>query len=579
MSFGPLLPLAMVLTAGIIGGELAARVRIPRVTGWIITGVILRSLSLEVFDPGRLATFKPLSDFVLGYIAFTVGSHLHLWSLINAQRRLFLIMLTELLVTPALVMAVMVGIGGLSIEYGMLFAAIAVAGAPGTTVIVIQEARARGIFVKTLIGSVALIDMVAVCVFVVAAALVPASGSLEPALIADALQALGRGIGFAAVVAGATAGVTVVLTRAIVGPRLLGTCLIASILLAWGAAEWLSVSSILTVTMLGAILANVMPDKERSGEAYLNTFSSVLFTAFYTLAGMRLNFSQVVPMAGLIALFFGARLIAKNLSAFTAMSIARAPVRVRNYLGMALVPHGGVAIGIIVLVQSTPDLAEFSDTILAVGLSALAINQFLGPSATRWALAQAGEFGRDRPRLFDFIREQDIIVDLQAKTQEEAIRKLVDHLFRTHDVRSDKQVFLDGLLARENMESWHLGEGLMMPHGRVEMGDEFAGVVGLSRKGFHFDSPDGRPVHAIVVLATPERQRDRHLEVLASFAQAISSERNIREQLYHAATAAHAYELLHAEESEDFNYFLEETLGEQDNSPGRMSPAPAPQAT
>ena len=560
MTLGPLLPLALVLIAGIIGGELAARVRMPRVTGWIITGVLLRAASIDILDPQRLAQFKPFADFVLGYIAFTVGSHLHLRSLINAQRRLFLIVLTEMIITPIIVVAAMSGLGGLSLQHSLLFGAIAVAGAPGTTVIVIREAGARGIFVKTLIGAVALIDMVAVCVFVVAAELIPASNVVESAIIGDALTALARSVGLAVAVAVATSAVTVILTRAVVGPRLLGTCLVAAILLAWGAAEWLQISSILTVTLVGAMLANVMPDKERSGEAYLNTFASVLFTAFYCLAGMRLDFSNIIPMSGLIALFFGSRLIGKNISAFTAMTLARAPDRVRRYLGLALLPHGGVAIGLIVIVQSDPTLTAFSESILAVGLSALAINQFLGPSATRWSLTQAGEAGRDRPRLFDFIREQDIIVDLKARDQEEAMRKLVEHLFRTHDVQSDKQEFLESLLARENMESWFLGQGLMMPHGRVNMGDEVAGVIGLSKEGFRWDTPDGRPVHAIVVLATPETQRDRHLEVLASFARAMSSERNIRDQLYHADTAAHAYEILHAEESEDFNYFLEDAL-------------------
>ena len=573
MTFGPLLMLAVVLTAGIIGGELAARVKIPRVTGWIITGVILRALLSQAVEVD-VSPYRPFSDFVLGYIAFTVGSHLHLRSLINAQRRLFFIALAEMIVTPTVVVGLMTGVGGLSLEHSLLFAAIAVAGAPGTTVIVIQEARARGIFVKTLIGSVALIDMVAVCVFVVAYEVVIATNHPETTLILYALTALARDVGLAALVAVFSAAVTLVLTRAIVGPRLLGTCLIAAILLAWGIAAWLSVSSILTVTLLGALLANIMPDKERAGEAYLNTFASVLFTAFYALAGMRLEFSHIVPMAGLIALFFGARFMAKTVSAFLAMTAAGAPDKVRKYLGLALLPHGGVAIGIIVIIQTTPALSALSDSILAVGLSALAINQFLGPSATRWALAQAGELERDRPRLFDFIREQDIVVDLKAKEPADAIRKLVDHLFRTHDVQSTKEEFLEAVLNRNDMGMWYLGEGLMMPHGRVKMGDEVAGVVGISKEGFHWDAPDGRPVHAIVVLATPESQRDRHLEVMASFAQAISSERNIKEQLYHANTAAHAYEILHAEESEDFNYFLEERLVEEDPPPAAPVSSP-----
>lgn len=574
MNLGPLLPLALILIAGIIGGELAARLRMPRVTGWIITGVVLRALSFDVLHPDRLPQYKPFSDFVLGYIAFTVGSHLHLRSLINAQRRLFLLALTEMIVTPLVVIGVMTGLGGLSVQHSLLFAAIAVAGAPGTTVIVIQEARAQGIFVKTLIGSVALIDMVAVCVFVVAAEYAYATEGLDTTLVVEAAGAVGRTVGVATACAAFTAGLTLLLTRIVVGPRMLGTCLVAAILLAWGIAEWLQVSSILTVTLLGALLANVMPDRERAGEAYLNTFATVLFTAFYTLAGMRLVFAHVFAVAGLIALFFGARLIGKNLSAGLAMTMARAPDRVRRYLGLALLPHGGVAIGLIVIVQNDPALAPWSDSILAVGLSALAINQFLGPSATRWALGRAGEVERDRPRLLDFIREQDIVVNLKATSQEDAIRKLVDHLFTTHDVQSDKQDFLAALLNRDNIETWYLGEGLMMPHGRVRMGAEFAGVLGLSSPGFHWDTPDGRPVHAIVVLATPENQRDRHLEVLAAFAKAISSGRNIRNQLYHANTAAHAYEILHAKDSEDFNYFLEDTLADQGMDGPDSRPAP-----
>jgi PTS system fructose-specific IIC component len=70
------------------------------------------------------------------------------------------------------------------------------------------------------------------------------------------------------------------------------------------------------------------------------------------------------------------------------------------------------------------------------------------------------------------------------------------------------------------------------------------------------DSRDS--VHCVVLLATPQSRRDRHLEVLAAFARAIGGDRNIRHQLYEAESPAHAYQLLHAEESESFNYFLDE---------------------
>lgn len=559
---GPLISFAIILIAGLVGGELMARMRLPRVTGWIVTGVILRAFDMSVFNPDRLSQFKPFSDLVLGYIAFTVGSHLHFRSLINAQRRLMLLVLTEAIITPFVVVVFMCKLGGLSLDHGLLFAAIATAGAPGTTVLVIREARARGVFVKTLIAAVALIDMVAVCLFVVVEEELHASHGLTLAFIAHALPAVARTLVIAMVAGLVSAGVAMLLVRRLVGRALLGVTLVAAILLAWGLAEWLDVSSILAVTFLGILLTNLAEDKERVGEAYLNTFSSLLFTAFFTLAGLRLDFSHVVPMAGLVALFFSGRLFGKSLSAFVAMSFAKAPHRIRRFLGPALLPHGGVAVGLIIIVQTDPYLTEYSDTVLAVGLAALAINQFIGPSAVRWALHKVGEAGRDRPRLLDFIREQDIIVGLQAKNREEALRTLVDHLFKTHEVQSKKDEFLKRLIERNRVESSCLGGGLMIPHGRVRMGDDVAGVIGLSAKGFDWDTPDGRPVHAIVLLATPERHTDRHLQILAAFAKAITSDRNIRDILYHAKTAAHAYDILHAEESEDFNYFLEDALAD-----------------
>ena len=59
----------------------------------------------------------------------------------------------------------------------------------------------------------------------------------------------------------------------------------------------------------------------------------------------------------------------------------------------------------------------------------------------------------------------------------------------------------------------------------------------------------------------PQRtERKRHLEVLAAFARAITRDVNLREQLYHARSAAHAYDVLHAEEAEDINYFIDDAL-------------------
>jgi mannitol/fructose-specific phosphotransferase system IIA component (Ntr-type) len=266
-------------------------------------------------------------------------------------------------------------------------------------------------------------------------------------------------------------------------------------------------------------------------------------------------------MAGMVALFFGSRAVGKVISSYTSFTLAGALSSMRKYMGVALLPHGGVAVGLILFTQTDPNLAEYADTILAVGLSALAINQLIGPSATKHALHAAGEANTDRPRLLDFLREQDIVTDFSAASKEEAMEQLVNLLYKTHEVTMDKKVFLEMVLQRDAEESTCLGEGLMIPHAVFDDPNaDMAGVMAISPKGLDFETPDGRPVHAIVLLATPAGDRMRHLEVLAAFAKAIGGDRNIREQLYNAHSAAHAYQLLHAKDAQDFNYFIKDTL-------------------
>jgi len=542
-----------------------SRLRLPRVTGWIITGIGLGTLKLDALDLERLGSFYPLTDFVLGYIAFTVGSHLNISQLRNAGKRLSLLILAEATITPAIVVFAMYGIGGFPIAVSFVFAAIAVAGAPGTTVLVVREAKASGVFVKTLVAAVALIDVVAVTMFVIVDTELSSGAPITgPGFILTAfpyaLQALATaaGIGFAVALS------VIVLVRTIFGHKLIGATMVTSIIIAWGIAEQLDVSSILACTFVGVTLGNLFHDQERAGEAYVNNFGDILFTAFYTLAGIRLDFGSVIPLAGMVALFFGARVLGKVISTYVSMSLAGAVKSVRHYLGFALVPHGGVAVGIMLFTQSEPMLAEHADVILSVGLAALAINQLVGPSAIRVALGKAGEIGRDRPRLLDFLREQDIVVKFKAETKEEAIRKLTDNLYRTHSIGMDKKEFMDAVLKREADVSTCLGRGFMIPHGAVTDPDApIVGVMGVSAEGLDFDTPDGKPVQAIVLLATSHKDRPRHLEVLAAFSRALH-DRNTAEQLYTADSAAHVYEMIHSSDAEDFNYFIDEMAEEED---------------
>jgi Kef-type K+ transport system membrane component KefB len=562
----PLFNMAVVLLAGIVGGELFALIKLPKVTGWIATGILLRQLCLPGMDTNEDARamdkFLPYMNFVLGFIAFTVGATLYTASLKNTEKRIGLLLLGEALITPILVGCVMYFVGPLvssemTLHPAILLAAIAVAGAPGTTVLVIQEARARGILTRTLLAAIGLIDMVAVAVFVFVSTLLGDDAGWISGLQSVAIQfavTLAIGTGFAVI--------AILLTRTIVSPAYLGPTMVAVVLGAWGAAaSFGTTGGILACTFAGIALTNLRHDLVRAGEAYLKSIGGVLFALFFTFAGMKLDFTKVPMALGLVLLFFVARLVAKSLSAFTAMSLAGVTNNVRNYLGIALLPHGGVAVGLILLVENQN--SGFSDevkaTVTTVGLAALAINQLLGPSATRFSLTQANEDHKDRPRVLDFLEEHRITVGLSG-TKEDVFKKLAGLLYSTTPLEISQTELIEKIVTRDNKETTCLGKGLMIPHAILEEAEvsETKGVLGISVEGIDLGAPDGRKVHAVLMLAIPESKRNRHLEFIAAFATAITKDIHLREQLYHARSAAHAYEVLHAEDLEEINYFLED---------------------
>tara|TARA_R110002049_G_scaffold285698_1_gene466716 strand:- start:111092 stop:112843 length:1752 start_codon:yes stop_codon:yes gene_type:complete len=559
----PLFNFATVLTAGIIGGELFARIGLPKVTGWIATGILLRSLLLPGMnvseDPAALDKFKPFMSFVLGYIAFTVGATLYFASLRNTGKRIGLLLLGEATITFSVIAAALYLIGPLispsmNKEAAVLLAAIGIAAAPGTTVLVIQEARARGILTRTLIAAIGLIDMVAVGVFVfVSIALGDEQGWVH------AFNAVGTQFLTTFMIGGSCSLIALALTRTIVSPAFLGPTMVAVILGSWGAASGFGTSGgILACTFAGIVVTNVRHDTVRSVEAYLHSIGGVLFALFYTLAGMRLDFGLIPKAAGLVFLYFVVRLAGKSISAYTAMTMAGMTDNVRKYLGIALLPHGGVAVGLILLIQGDPAFAGVEETVTTVGLAALAINQLLGPSATRIALTRVGEDHKDRPQLLDFLEEHRITTDLGGETREEIIRSLSSLLYSTSKLTVPEEDFVQRVIERDRSVTTCLGQGLMIPHAILDEGDDIKGVLGISRAGVDLNAPDGAPVHAVLLLATPESDRRRHLEVLAAFATSITRDVNFREQLYHARSPAHAYDILHHEDQEDLNYFLED---------------------
>jgi Kef-type K+ transport system membrane component KefB/mannitol/fructose-specific phosphotransferase system IIA component len=556
----PLLLLAIVLLAGSLFGALARRARLPGITGQIVGGVLIGQAGLDLFSEQSIRGLEPLTEIALGLIAVTVGAHLHVGRLSNAVRRLSYLLVAESTVTPLLVFAVAYGLGGASLEIALLFGAVSIATAPATIVALVRETRSKGVFVKTLIAAVALNNTACIVLFEVARALIGADFDLGR----DALLEIDGPV--AQLVGPVALGTVAALAldraaRITFRPERLATAAVVALVLTSGLANAVGISPMLACLVLGAIQTNIARSRSHVVDRVFDDFEPAILTAFFTLAGMHLSLDHLEHAGLLAALYLAARIAGKLLAADLALRAARATDAVRRNLGMALVPQAGVAVGLVLLIQEDPRFADLSGLFAAVVLTVVTINEIVGPVLTRIALERAGEVGRDRLRLIDFLQEEQILTDFAAESKEAAIGRLVDLLIRTHGLRRvDREALLESVLERERQGSTCLGGGLAVPHGILPEGEAMVGVMALSRAGLDFDTPDGRPVHCMVLLGTAPEERERHLQVLAALARTVGSDPAFQAGLFDAKSPAHAYELLHGEESEHFNYFMEEAL-------------------
>ena len=82
----------------------------------------------------------------------------------------------------------------------------------------------------------------------------------------------------------------------------------------------------------------------------------------------------------------------------------------------------------------------------------------------------------------------------------------------------------NALMAREQLGSTGLGNGIAIPHCRVPMCEDIIGTLVTLSEPVDFDAIDGKPVDILFVLIVPEQQHDEHIKTLAGLATLFNDE-------------------------------------------------------
>lgn len=421
-----LFKIALVLIVGFIGALLARKLKLPNVSGFLVLGLILGpSMGLifkgfeGVITPSDGASLNFISQIALGFIAFSIGSEFSLRSVKRMGKTVSVITTTEVIGAVLVVFFALFFLpkpGTImpngydpftrkNIAFGLVLASMSAATAPAATLMVIRQYRAYGPVTKTILPVTALDDIFGIVVFgffISIAQILAGSGLDVPVWLVISKPFIEV---FGSILIGGIVGYLLSLL-ANKFDRIrddLQILALISVLIIMTGTEFLNYwlrdtgivfSQLLANIMVGTMIANVAKNSQRTFTA-INDFATPFYVIFFVLAGAGLDLAILGsnPLLLLISVvYIIARGAGKILGVRVGAQILNADENIKKYLGIALLPQGGISIGLLVIVYA--QLNSLHAEISTIIMLSILVYETFGPVFAKYAISKAGEIGR-----------------------------------------------------------------------------------------------------------------------------------------------------------------------------------------
>ena len=152
-------------------------------------------------------------------------------------------------------------------------------------------------------------------------------------------------------------------------------------------------------------------------------------------------------------------------------------------------------------------------------------------------------------KITDILVREASILDLKSTTKDDLLKEMATALAAAEPVL-EADALLQVLREREALQSTGIGEGVAIPHGKVEGLDRLVAAFARSKGGVDFDSIDGQPTQLLFLLVVPEQSGGQHLKALARISR-FFRDASFREKLLGASELE---EIFRAIEEEDAKF-------------------------
>lgn len=371
-----MLTIGGILLLGLVTSAIGRRTFLPRVTLLLIFGAIIGSNGLDWIPSEITRRFELVADVALLMVGFLLGEKLAFKSI-----RQFAAPILWISISAALITATVVSLGlmwaGVPKGIAIVLGCIAAATAPAAVLDVAMESGADSPFRNMLLAIVAIDDAWALLLFGFGVAI--ATAATETNAFMMVLREIGGGVVLGLLLGLPAAYLTGRLRQ---GQPILSEAL-GIVFVCGGLAIWLEVSFLIAAMVMGAVIANLAKHHEYPFHAIEN-IEWPFMVIFFVLAGATLELAALRDVGMIGGLYIVFRAFGKIVGARIGSELAHMDKQTKKWMGPALLPQAGVAIGMALVASN--HLPEYRQTLLSIVIGSTVFFEIVGPVFTRLAL-------------------------------------------------------------------------------------------------------------------------------------------------------------------------------------------------
>ncbi len=385
------------LVSGFIVGEIICKWGVPRITGYMLSGLVCGPYLLNLVDREIINHLDLIDELALVMIALTAGGELKLHRM---RRRFRGILSISVFQTLSVFAASMALLWSAATTLGFcprltsaeliwlvaLLAVIATATSPSTAVAVILEARSEGAITDTVLGTTVLKDIFVLMGFSLIVSLALPNFGLQSEesipsvgwVVVDMLMSLAAG--------GLFGWMFLYFLQKVPKARVLS--IVAGSFLIISLSTTLHLDRLLVAMVAGFVMSN-FAHQDVGFMRRLEQASTPIFLVFFCLAGASLRLDVFVSVWKMALIYVAVRLLFTWLGTWAAAKLTREPPEVRRFAWTGFIGQAGVSLGLASIAgKAFPD---FGECIVDLVVGAIVLNQLIGPILFRKVLVYTGE--------------------------------------------------------------------------------------------------------------------------------------------------------------------------------------------